>query len=128
MARPVIIELEDGRKIARDASHHPCPIERGMRLIGGKWKGTILWHLKDGSIRFNDLGRVLPGLSKKMLAQRLKEMEADGLVKRTVLAERPIAVTYDITSFGCSALGVLRQLWDWAQALEPGAGETAPTP
>jgi DNA-binding HxlR family transcriptional regulator len=93
----------------------PCPIERGMRIIGGKWKGSILWHLKDGPIRFNELARLLGGASRKMVNARLKEMEVIGLVVRTVLSERPIAVTYEITSFGRSALTVLEELKTWAE-------------
>ncbi len=91
----------------------PCPIERGMRLIGGKWKGSILWHLKDGPLRFNELARQLGGASKKMVDQRLKEMEAQGLVIREVITTRPIAVSYSITDFGRSALCILEQLRDW---------------
>lgn len=94
----------------------PCPIERGMRIIGGKWKGTILWHLRDGPMRFNALARQLGGASKKMVDQRLKEMEQQGLVTRQVLSTRPIAVAYDITDFGRSSLAVLEQLKDWAEA------------
>ena len=93
----------------------PCPIERGMRIIGGKWKGSILWHLKDGPVRFNDLARQLEGASKKMVDQRLKELERQGLVKRVVLSTRPIAVTYETTEFGRTALGVLEQLKEWAE-------------
>ena len=93
----------------------PCPIERGMRMIGGKWKGSILWHLKDGPVRFNELARQLGGASKKMVTQRLKELEALGLVERHVLSTRPIAVTYEITDFGRSALGVLDQLRQWSE-------------
>ena len=93
----------------------PCPIERGMRMLGGKWKGSILWHLKDGPVRFNALARQLGGASKKMVDQRLKEMEAQGLVSRHVLSERPIAVTYEITEFGKSALCILEQLKDWTE-------------
>ena len=93
----------------------PCPIERGMRLIGGKWKGSILWHLKDGPVRFNDLARQLGGASKKMVNQRLKEMEELGLLERQVLSTRPIAVAYEITDFGRSALGVLDQLRIWSE-------------
>ncbi|AWL11176.1 putative HTH-type transcriptional regulator YdeP [Saliniradius amylolyticus] len=85
-----------------------------MRVIGGKWKGSILWHLQDGPVRFNELSRQLGGASKKMLVQRLTEMEQQGLVKREVISERPIAVTYEITGFGRTALGVLEQLKDWA--------------
>ncbi len=93
----------------------PCPIERGMRVIGGKWKGSILWHLKDGPVRSNDLARMLGGATRKIVNDRLKEMEANGLVCRRVLSERPIAVTYEITDFGRSTLVVLDQLKEWAE-------------
>ena len=83
--------------------------------IGGKWKGSILWHLKDGPVRFNDLARQLGGASKKMVNQRLKEMEETGLLKRRVLSFRPIAVAYEITDFGRSALEVLDQLRAWSE-------------
>lgn len=93
----------------------PCPIERGMRVIGGKWKGSILWHLKDGPVRFNDLSRMLGGATRKIVNDRLKEMEGQGLVVRRVLRDRPIAVTYEITDFGRSTLVVLDQLREWAE-------------
>ena len=116
----------DGRrKQVVDGCEHPCPIERGMRLIGGKWKGSILWHLRDGAVRFNDLDRTLAGASKKMLAQRLKEMEADGLLTRRVISDRPVAVAYEITEFGRSALGVLEQLAHWTTARAPTAADVA---
>ena len=85
-----------------------------MRIIGGKWKGSILWHLKDGPVRFNDLARQLGGASKKMINQRLKEMEEMKLIKRRVLSTKPIAVAYEITSFGKSAVCILNQLKDWS--------------
>ena len=92
----------------------PCPIEKGMRLIGGKWKGSILWHLKDGPVRFNELARTLGGASKKIINERLKEMEEIGLLERRVISDRPIAVEYKITKFGKSALNILEQLKDWS--------------
>jgi DNA-binding HxlR family transcriptional regulator len=91
----------------------PCPIERGMRLLGGKWTGSILWHLQDGPVRFNELARQLGGASKKMIDQRLKELEAQGLVVREVISERPIAVSYEMTALGRSALAVLKQVRAW---------------
>ena len=106
----------DGRKQVAEACLTPCPIERGMRILGGKWKGSILWHLKDGPVRFNDLARQLGGASKKMVDQRLKELESQGLVERRVLDARPIAVTYEITEFGRTALAILEQLKDWTEA------------
>ncbi len=107
-----------GRKTVNAPCLEPCPIERGMRLIGGKWKGSILWHLKDGPVRFNDLARQLGGASKKMVNQRLKEMEVIGLVERKVLSTRPIAVAYTITEFGRSALEILDQLRAWSEEHE----------
>lgn len=92
----------------------PCPIERGMRVIGGKWKASILWHLKDGPVRFNELSRQLGGASKKMVNQRLTELEEAGLLTRKVLSDKPIAVAYEITQGGKSALHILDALKDWA--------------
>lgn len=102
-------------KTAASVCSGPCPIERSMRIIGGKWKGSILWHLKDGPVRFNELSRLLGTASRKMINTRLKEMEEMGLVKRTVLSERPIAVNYEITEFGRSSLEILERLKDWAE-------------
>lgn len=93
----------------------PCPIERGMRIIGGKWKGSILWHLKDEPVRFNELARQLGGASRKMINERLKEMEGIGLVKREVLSDRPIAVQYEITELGRSTLEILDRLRIWTE-------------
>ncbi len=86
-----------------------------MRLVGGKWKGSILWHLKDEPVRFGDLARQIGGASKKMVTQRLREMENDGLVKRQVVSTKPFAVTYEITDFGRTTLLFLEELKQWAE-------------
>jgi DNA-binding HxlR family transcriptional regulator len=113
------VELGPNRqKHVQQPCTEPCPIERGMRILGGKWKGSILWHLKDGPVRFNDLARQLGGASKKMVDQRLKEMEEQGMVTRDVLSTRPIAVAYAITDKGRSALCVLEQLKRWTDLHE----------
>lgn len=106
---------EKGRKRVADPCLSPCPIERGMRVLGGKWKGSILWHLKDGPVRFNDIARQIGGASKKMVSQRLKELEEDGLITRQVLDTKPVAVAYEITEFGLSALSFLTALKDWSE-------------
>ena len=104
-----------GRKQAVNACNEPCAIEKGMRLIGGKWKGSIIYHLKDEPVRFNDLTRMLAGASKRMVDKRLKELEAEGMVIRKVISERPIAVTYELTRFGKSALKILDDLRIWSE-------------
>ncbi|MBE1286221.1 MAG: transcriptional regulator [Alteromonadaceae bacterium] len=107
-----------GRKKVYDACMEPCAIEKGMRIIGGKWTGSIIYHLKDGPVRFNDLTRMLGGASKKIIDQRLKELEGRGMVIRTVISNRPVAVTYELTEFGRSALDILAQLREWSESNE----------
>lgn len=104
-----------GRKIVLNACTEPCSVERGMRLIGGKWTGSIIYHLKDNPVRFNDLCRMLGGASKKMIDQRLKELETNGMVIREVIETRPIAVSYRLTPFGKSALDILERLRVWSE-------------
>lgn len=112
-----LVETDNnGRKTVKNACLEPCAIEKGMRLIGGKWKGSIIYHLKDDPVRFNDLVRMLGGASKKMVDQRLKELELEGMVLRTVINDRPIAVTYELTEFGRSALSILEQLRVWSES------------
>ena len=106
--------MTNGQKKVINACAEPCSVERGMRVLGGKWKASILWHLQDGPVRFNDLSRMLGGASKKMVDQRLKELEAQGLVTRHVISDRPIAVSYSITELGRTALDILERLKDWA--------------
>lgn len=116
MGKSDIFEIkigENNQRIAVDPCMGPCPVERGMRIIGGKWTGSILWHLKDEPVRFNDLARQLSGASKKVLSQRLKEMEGNKLVERKVVSTQPIAVSYEITEFGKTALTFLDKLKDW---------------
>ncbi|MCK5922310.1 winged helix-turn-helix transcriptional regulator [Ferrimonas aestuarii] len=105
-----------GRKKAVNPCLEPCAIEKGMRLIGGKWTGSLIFHLKDGPVRFNDLSRMLGGASKKMVDQRLKELEANNMVIRKVINDRPVAVTYELTDFGRSALDILDKLRLWSQS------------
>ena len=115
--RARVEEDERGRRQAVDACDTPCAIERGMRIIGGKWTGSILWHLKDEPVRFNDLSRMIAGASKKMITERLRQLETQGLVHRAVMETSPVSVEYSITDFGRSALGVLDQLRLWSEGL-----------
>ncbi len=119
----LIREDQNGRKTVDNSCASPCAIERGMRIVGGKWTGSILWHLKDGPVRFNDLSRMIGGASKKMIAERLRQLEAQGLVRRQVVETKPLAVMYDITEFGCTALGFLDELRQWSEGLPVDQGQ-----
>lgn len=106
-----------GRRKAVDACAEPCAIERGMRIIGGKWTGSILWHLKDGPVRFNDLARMIGGASKKIITERLRQLEAQSLITRRIMDTAPVSVEYAITPLGETALGFLDQLREWSENL-----------
>lgn len=91
-----------------------CPVEVTMALISGKWKSLILWHLHEKPVRYKELERIVPGVSQKMLTQQLKEMEADGLLVRTVYPEVPPRVEYELTELGHSVFPILETMHNWA--------------
>ena len=92
-----------------------CPVEGLLELIGGKWKVAILWWLQQGTRRFTELHRLLPGLTQKILTQQLRELERHGLVRRKVYPEVPPKVEYSITDFGERLKEVLDHLGNWAE-------------
>lgn len=95
---------------------YSCPVELAVDVIGPKWRPVILAHLKQGAHRYGQLRRLMPTISEKMLAQRLRELEADGLVRRTVLNDHnPPGVSYQLTAEGASLAPVLQALYDWGQ-------------
>jgi DNA-binding HxlR family transcriptional regulator len=92
-----------------------CAVESALGVIGGRYKGVVLfWLLKDKK-RFGELRRLLPSCSARVLTLQLRELEADGLVKRTVFAEVPPRVEYELTAFGRSLEPVLLGLRDWGE-------------
>ncbi|MEM6382238.1 MAG: helix-turn-helix domain-containing protein [Pseudomonadota bacterium] len=104
-----------GRRLVSEPCETPCAIEQGMRILGGKWTGSILWHLKDTPVRFNDLARMINGASKKMLSDRLTHLQDHGLIVREVVSTAPLAIQYRITAYGRTALGVLETLKAWSE-------------
>lgn len=120
-----IVRDAAGRRSSTKICDAPCSIEQGMRILGGKWTGSILWHLRDGPFRFNDLSRIIVGASKKMLTERLRHLEAQGLVHREVLQTSPVSVRYSLTARGETALACLQSLKDWTEAHVPQAQDLA---
>ena len=92
---------------------YSCGLEVALEVIGGKWKVLILWALRSEAQRFGELRRVVQGISEKMLIQHLKEMQADGIVKRRDFREVPPRVEYELTSFGRSLYAALAPLCEW---------------
>lgn len=86
-----------------------------LNVIGGKWKPMILHMLSAGTMRFGDLKKNIPPVSQKMLTQQLRELESDGIVKRTMYAEVPPRVEYSLTDRGRSLKPILDDLYEWGQ-------------
>ena len=93
-----------------------CPVEATLGLIGGKWKGVVLWHLLQGMLRFNEIRRRLPAVTQRMLTHQLRELEADGFVSRKVYAEVPPKVEYSLSERGRSLEPVILALKAWGEA------------
>ena len=93
-----------------------CGIDAAMDVVGGKWKSLILWELDThGTLRFGQLRRGLPGVSEKMLVQQLRELEADGIVRREVYREVPPKVEYSLTPEGVDLNTALAPLSRWGK-------------
>ena len=92
-----------------------CPLfHRAVELIGGRWTGAILRALLMGLTRFSDLTEAIPGLSDRMLSERLKELEAEGIVVRRVIPDRPVRVEYHLTEKGRALGTVIETIGEWA--------------
>ena len=77
-----------------------CPVEATIQLIGGKYKAVILWHLMNKTLRYNEIHKLIPKATDKMLAQQLRELEKDGLINRKVYPVVPPKTEYSLTKFG----------------------------
>ena len=91
-----------------------CPVEATVNLLDGKWKSMILWHLfSDGILRFNEIKKRIPNVTQRMLTNQLRELEEDGLIIRTVYAQVPPKVEYQLSELGKSLQPVLMTLKEW---------------
>jgi DNA-binding HxlR family transcriptional regulator len=98
------------------------PVELALEAVGGKWKMPILWRLAARVWRYGELRRDLGRVTHKMLTQQLRELERDGLLRRTVYAQVPPRVEYAITPLGRSALPSIQALRDWGSRYRRRAG------
>lgn len=92
-----------------------CPIEITLDVIGGRWKGMVLHRLLQGVARFNELRRVIPRITQRMLTLQLRELERDGVIQRTVHPEVPPRVEYRLTEFGRSLAPILTMMEQWGE-------------
>jgi DNA-binding HxlR family transcriptional regulator len=93
-----------------------CAVEATADVLGGKWKAVILYHLFEGPKRFNQLKRLLPEVTQRMLTFQLRDLELDGIVHREIYPEIPPHVEYSLTEFGMSLGPIIVQMQEWGEA------------
>jgi DNA-binding HxlR family transcriptional regulator len=104
-----------------------CPsYHHAIELIGRRWSGAILRAMLSGAARFSDIASVVPGLSDRLLSERLKELEAEGIVTRTVVASTPVRVDYALTEKGQALSEVITAVSTWAEEWLAPAPELTP--
>jgi DNA-binding HxlR family transcriptional regulator len=102
------------QKTLVETMQDPCRVGSVLHIIGGRWQGAIIWWLRDGTKRFGELRRHIPGVSQTVLTTQLRQLERDGLVHREQFDEMPVRVEYSLTDLGRSLLPILDDLRDWA--------------
>ncbi|MDF1800632.1 MAG: helix-turn-helix domain-containing protein [Planctomycetota bacterium] len=95
-----------------------CDVEATLSVIGGRWKPILVCHLLQGRKRFGELRRLTPNATERMITLQLRELEADGVLSRTVFAEVPPRVEYALTDFGRSLDPILAQMQAWGSAFK----------
>lgn len=101
-----------------------CPVSHTLHLIGGKYKALLLWHLTGQILRFNELHKLVPEATPKMLTQQLRELEEDGLILRTVYPVVPPKVEYSLTPLGQSLFPILEAMYRWGSVRMQESGQT----
>jgi DNA-binding HxlR family transcriptional regulator len=91
------------------------PVERALKVISGRWKAVILYHLFGGPKRLSQLEKMIPDIRQKVLIQQLRELEEHGLVHRDIFRQVPPRVDYSVTALGLSLEPVLLALCEWGQ-------------
>jgi len=90
-----------------------CPVERSLEVIGGKWKIMVIFHLSSGKKRFNELRKLIPNVTQRMLTRQLRELESHGILERKIYAQIPPKVEYYLTDLGYSLNPILDVLHKW---------------
>ncbi|WP_326826562.1 helix-turn-helix transcriptional regulator [Streptosporangium sp. NBC_01639] len=116
MATQTTAQRRDDARAAYDAYLAVCPARELLDTISDKWVSLILNALADGPLRYSDLGRIIAGVSQKMLTQTLRGLERDGLVSRTVTPSVPVRVDYALTGLGHDLQPVMLAIKTWAES------------
>ena len=99
-----------------------CPVEQTLGVIGGKWKTVIIYHIMVTKKRYNELKRLLPGITQKVLTNQLREMEADGIVYRNVSEVKPLKTEYSLTPLGNTLIPLVTAMDNWGESYADAMG------
>lgn len=115
--------MANQRSFGQGPTEHGCSVEYTLSIIGGKWKGVILYHLMDRKmLRFSEFRRKCPSITQRMLTMQLRELEEDGILHREVYPQVPPKVEYSLTPLGETLLPIIRELKQWG---DENRGESA---
>lgn len=93
--------------------NYGCPVKATTRVLAGKWKVAIVWHLSFGTKRFSEVRDLLPGVSEKVLTAQLRRLEQDGVLRRRVTPSVPPRVDYELTAAGWELVPIMQSMCDW---------------
>ena len=110
------VTASEGTRGASEEPQQCCSLyHRAVELVGKRWTGAILSVLMDGPLRFSEIGQLVPDLSDRLLSERLKELETEGIVERRVIDETPVRVEYALTEKGRALEPAVGALKSWAR-------------
>lgn len=109
--------MKPKKTIRTNNCHYGCAVEAALDVIGNKWKGVILFHLLDGTKRFNELRRLIPSVTQRMLTLQLRELEKDEVIVRKVYPQVPPKVEYSLTKAGQTLKPILFALREWGSQI-----------
>lgn len=112
------VKSPSSKAVRRRAGRTGCSVEATLSVIGGVWKPVLLFHLLGGKLRFNALCRLTPNATQRMITLQLRELEADGIVLRTVYPEVPPRVEYELTPLRRTLKPVLLSMRSWGMAFQ----------
>ena len=90
-----------------------CPFMTTLRFMGKRWKPAVIWKINEGVVRFNQLKKILPNISDKMLSNTISELESDGIIQKEIFNEVPLRIEYKLTKFGNELIPVLQEMNEW---------------
>jgi DNA-binding HxlR family transcriptional regulator len=123
-----VIKKERSYLIHLDGKHYYCPVEVALDVIGGKWKGVIIWYLLEGPLRFSELRQKITTVSEKVLIRELRALEKAGLVTRTVYPQAPPRVDYALSAFGQTLRPLLEQISAFGESYSGRFGQVQEVP